>query len=501
MRRISILLLVFFTCFSLAAWPQGQTQPKYHQYAVYDLGTLGGPNSSTSYFAISLSSKGAIGGSQTAVLDPFSPNCLGNYYFPGCYVMHAYQWNHGTLTDLGALPGNDGNNSSVAAAINNEGLIAGYAENGDVDPDTGYPEAHAVVWKKGKIRDLGTFGGTQSAAFALNDLGQVVGGALNTIEDPFSADYSLYGFDPLGFMGTTQVRAFVWQNGVMRDLGTLGGPDAVATAINQSGQIAGQSYTSYTINETTGIPTVDPFLWINGKMIDLGTLGGTVGFSVWLNDWGQVVGGSNLAGDEFQHGFLWDRGVLKDLPSANGGDNSLAGWINELGDVSGVSYLPGDILYHATLWSSGIPIDLGTVGQDLCSEAWSMNDLRQIVGLSTSSCSSEQAGRAFLWQQGGPMVDLNALVANPSNLHLYLASYINDSGEIVAQGILPNGDIHTALLVPSGDCEQACQQRIAEAQNTLVAPAKAGSTIPALTGPGDRLRNLLGHGRAMPGQR
>jgi len=500
MRRITILTLIFCACLALPSWSQAQTQPKYHQYTLYDLGTLGGPNSSTSYFALSLASKGAIGGTQTATADPFSPNCLGNDYFPGCYVMHAFLWNRGVRTDLGSLPGNGGNNSSFATAINNESLVAGYAENGDVDPDTGYPEAHAVIWEKDKIKDLGTFGGTQSAAMALNDIGQAVGGALNTTEDPLSADF-VTGFGLLGFTGTTQLRAFVWQNGVMRDLGTLGGPDAFAYAINQSGQIAGQSYTSYTVNETTGIPTVDPFLWINGKMIDLGTLGGTIGFSVWLNDWGQVVGASNLAGDEFYHGFLWDRGVLEDLPPASGGDYSLAAWINELGDVIGWSTLPGDVLDHASLWSLGKPADLGTVGQDLCSEAWGINDLRQIVGLSTSSCSSEQAGRAFLWQQGGPMVDLNALVENPSDLHLYLASYINDSGEIVAQGILPDGDIHTALLVPSGDCEQACQQRIVKAQNTLLSPAKAASTIPALSGPQDQLRNPLGRGRALQGQR
>jgi probable HAF family extracellular repeat protein len=491
MKRITILMLVFLACFALAAWSQAQTQPKYHQYTLYDLGTLGGPNSGTSYFAISLTSRGVIGGSQTTVADPFCPNCFWNPY-----VEHAFLWNHGILTDLGALPGNNGNNSSFASAINNEGMISGFSENGDFDPDTGYPEAHAVIWYKGKIRDLGTLGGTQSAAMVLNDRGQVIGGALNTTEDPLSVNF-VYGFGLLAWPGTTQVRAFVWQNGVMHDLGTLGGPDAFAYAINQSGQIAGESYTSYNINSWTGIPTEDPFLWTNGRMIDLGTLGGTIGYSVWLNDWGQVIGVSNLAGDVLYHGFLWDRGLLKDLPSASGGDNSWALWINELGDVVGGSDLPGDQTWDATLWSFGKPIDLGTVGTDVCSEAWSVNDLGQIVGIS-NECA---AGRAFLWQRGGPMVDLNALVENPSNLHLYLASYIIDSGEIVAQGVLPNGDVHTALLVPSGDCEQACQQRIAAAQNILVTPTKAGSTIPALAGPGDRFRNLLGHGRAIPGQR
>ncbi len=235
MRRISVLMLILLTCFVCAAWPQVQTQRKYHQYTLYDLGTFGGPDSSTSFFATSLSFKGAIGGAQTPAHDPFDPNCLGNPYFPGCYVMHAFQWNRGILTDLGALPGNNGNNSSFAAAINNSGLVAGYAENGSLDSNTGYPQTRAVVWNKGKIKNLGTFGGTQSAAMAVNDFGQVVGGALNKVDDPLSAGFVL-GFGVLS-PGTTQVRAFVWTNGVKRDLGTLGGPDAFAYAINRFGQI------------------------------------------------------------------------------------------------------------------------------------------------------------------------------------------------------------------------------------------------------------------------
>jgi probable HAF family extracellular repeat protein len=478
MKRVGILLLLFFAYFAVAAWPQAQTHPRHHQYTLYDLGTFGGPNSTTSVFATSLTRQGAIGGAQTDALNPFSPNCLADYIWGfGCSVLHAFQWKDGLLTDLSSLPGNDGNNSSFAAAINHRGLIAGYSEDGSIDPVTGYPVNHPVVWDRGRLIDLGTFGGSQSEADALNDRGQVVGWALNTIEDPFSTAFEMVGYAGI-WPVTTQLRAFVWENGVKSDLGTLGGPDALAYAINERGQIAGQSYTSYTPNPDTGMPTMDPFLWDKGMLTDLGTLGGTIGNAIWLNNRGQVVGSSNVAGDQFSHGFLWERGVLKDLPPFSGGSYSNALWINEAGDVVGGAAIAGDQQVHASLWRHGKTLGLGTVGQDACSEAWGINEDRQIVGVSFP-CWDLLAGRAFLWENGGPMVDLNALIEKPSDLHLWMASYISDRGEIVADGILPNGDIHTAVLVPHGHCGGDCEQRIMESMNAPAAPARASSMMPA----------------------
>lgn len=445
MKSEKLLCITTMTLFAALAIPvrlaaQEQKEGKeHHRYKLVDLGTLGGPHSFTyGGTAQALNNRRTVvGQADTSIPDPNYPN-FSSVGGPDPFLQHGFQWQNGVLTDLGALPGA---NSSGADWVNSRGIAVGGSTNGAIDPLTGMLAAVAVLWADGQIINLGTLGsGYESGANAINDRGQVVGGATNAIPDPFSIFY----FQFLGFSSGTQTRAFLWQNGHMQDLGTLGGPDAFATAVNERGQIMGASYINSTPNPVTGLPTRDGFLWENGKMIDLGTLGGTLGGGNWLNNRGQVAGTSNLAGDLTFHPFLWTGGVLRYLGTF-GGNFGAANWVNDAGEVVGWTTNEGDQALLAFLWEKGVMTNLGTLQGDDCSLATNVNSGGQIVG-SSFPCAGGSS-HAFLWERGA-IIDLNTFALPGSNLQLTEATFINDRGEIAGNGVLPNGDTHAFLLIP-----------------------------------------------------
>jgi len=384
------------------------------------------------------------------------PNAAFGCYNSDCFQSHAARWKDGVIADLGALPGN---NNSAVGAINARGWATGQSQTSIIDPVVGIPEFRAVFWKDGQIIDLGTLeAGTESLGIYLTDGGQVIG--FSTINsEP----------DSLGFFVGFPTHTFIWENGSKLDIGTLGGADALPGAgcsHAPEGMVVGGSTTTTVSNSDTGLPTFAPFLWYGGRMINLGTLGGTFGTAQCVNRHGQVIGVSSLAANPAAcapvvfsadvagpgcHAFFWEDGVMRDLGTL-GGETSEAIWLNDAGDVVGFADLPGSQTHHAVLWTKGHARDLGTVPGDPCSHGESLNANGQVVGASTD-CSNFL--HAFLWEDGGPMADLNTLIPAGSGIQLTNAFNINDRGEILARaaplGITPNDDHdlgHLALLIP-----------------------------------------------------
>jgi probable HAF family extracellular repeat protein len=468
-------------------------KPKHHRYRLIDLGTFGGPESFINApvnGGIGLNVRGTIvGGSATSVPRPagsisfFCGGLDGSVPF----IFHAFKWQDGETTDLGALPP-AATTCSNAQSINEAGEIVGSSENGLIDPVSGANQFRVVRWKDGEIKDLGTLGGTSGQASQINNSGQITGFAYNAIPDAFT---------PNG----TQIRAFLWENGRMKDLGTVGGPDVLGGHINERGQVAGLSLTNSIANPSTGIPTQDPFLWSKDTgMIDLGSLGGVAGGPSALNNRGQVVGQSSDAADPaacFTGNdpdnclpFLWDDGKLINLNTHTiGGIPLTANAINDAGEIVGTALFPNQMAPHAYLWKNGVAEDLGTVNGDCFSEAFAINSRGQVVGQSFSCITN--TGRTFLWDNG-TMIDLNTFVPPGSGLQLVEAVAINDRGEIAGDLVptnctsTPQGQDttcgHAFVLVPCDEDhadEKCCEFDSANAPTRAAASSEPAPQIPS----------------------
>ncbi len=274
----------------------------------------------------------------------------------------AVLWRAGRPIDLGTL----GGPQSSATAINDRGTVIGWSE-------TRSCAMHGFVWQQGKMVDLGTLGGPETAPVAIDDRDQVVGWS------------SLRG----STASSPRQHASLWQNGRMTDLGTLGGATSGAGAIDDRGDVVGWS-------DLKAARHHHAFLWRNGKMTDLGTLGGFTSTAIAVDDHGWVVGSSTtpkgtphrFTGEP----FLWRGGKMTPLAPAS----AEVAAIDDSGRIYGNSHVYGEAPNHVLLWHGGNARDLGLgylAGIDERGDA---------VGSRTDPAG---AGEALLWRNGAT-VDL-----------------------------------------------------------------------------------------------
>jgi probable HAF family extracellular repeat protein len=253
--------------------------------------------------------------------------------------------------------------------------------------------------------DLGPLGGTASVARAINDRGQVVGEST---------------------INSGENHAFIWENGRMRDLGLFPGDlFAAASDINNRGQVVGAGAADFSPHA---------LLWENGRVIDLG---GTFSQAFAINNRGQIVGVTSGGA------ALWQNGVLHNLASLSGG-GSEAFDINDKGVIVGYSTTAtGES--HAVMWTDGGIVDLGTLPGDDFSQALAINSQGQIVG--TSSNISQGVERAFIWENGA-MRELGSLPTLPFSR----AFSINERSQAAGVSILAG--VTRATLFQKGSATQ-----------------------------------------------
>ena len=222
-------------------------------------------------------------------------------------------------------------------------------------------------------------------------------------------------------------------------------------AVNGAGDVVGDTRSG--TRDHFGAVNSHAFLMRNGLMTDLGTLGGQHSCALGINGSDVVVGKSDVdrgiigAIDSTApqtHAFAWSAGQMKDLGTL-GGLNSLAYSVSNVGAIAGYS----DTIYgtaHAFLYQSGIMHDLGALEGDDTSVAMAVNDRGLVVGYSGDQ-QSDDSEKAVLWTNG-TTVDLNTLLPKNSGWDLQYARAINDKGEIVGRGTY-RGHKSGFLLVPS----------------------------------------------------
>jgi probable HAF family extracellular repeat protein len=388
-----------------------------------------------------------------------------------------------TATDLGTL----GGTFSAAGGINNMGSVVGSATL------TGDTSLHAFLWRKGLMTDLGTLGGSDtlpySVAVNVNDSDEVVGFSETATPDPLGEN----------FCGDSLVcLPFLWRDGVMNPLPTLGGNNGQAFDINNRGEVIGVAENSMP-DPTCAPPQVlhfEPASWNNGKVQEFPTFPGDPdGAANATNDAGQVLlptGNCTSLGPPSGHDSLLRNGTLTDFGSL-GGSPLAANDINNKGQVVGTLVDSNGNDLEVFLWQNGVAIGLGTLPGDVTSVASAINDKGQATG---QSCDANGNCRGFLWQDG-VMADLNTLVPANSTLDFPDPVDINSRGQIVGLGAVKStGELHAFLLTPSkgevaGKSAADAAQGSTSERRTVVLPENVRRVLRQRLGSRYRIPGLL----------
>ncbi len=374
---------------------------------------------------------------------------------------------HYIVVDLGTL----GGSFSLAYSINNKGQISGTSTL------PGDAQQHSFLFKDGKMVDVGTLGGPNSESFSnVNNQTQDSGTAETAITDPNNENFCSFGTSP-----SLICLGFVWQNGTMSSLPAPGGNNGQAAAINDAGIVAGYGELAGT-DPNCPAPQVlqfRPVIWVNRHPLPLPLYqGDSEGAAFWINNAGDVVGASGICAPydpryalEIQprHALLWHNGKVIDLGNLGGSMQNAALAINGQQQIVGASDITGDTYQHAFLWQNGSMSDLGTLQGDVISAAVAINDKGQVTGVSEDGSGNI---RGFLWQNGS-MYDLNDLVAGTTPLYLLHGFGINNAGWIVGFAFNTDaGEVHGFLAIPTNGPQDAAHAERQTPKLLLPDPAR-----------------------------
>jgi probable HAF family extracellular repeat protein len=378
------------------------------------------------------------------------------------------------VKDLGTNHSND--NFSMAMGLNNHG----WAENMDgfVNPPennlfTTVARGRAVINVDGLNIDLGTLGKPDGNSWinwgGINERGEAVGMSETAVPDPD-------GEDVCGFGTKLTCVPFLWRNGHMSALPTVGGNNGQASAINNRGQIAGYAETSVVDSGCPPYKTTLGVLWNKGKAQPLPTVGSDPdGIAFGINNRGQAVGYSGTCTTAL-HAVMWEDGTDVVLPDLGYPRSNIAFAINNRGQIAGKVRTADGTTYVAALWQpDGTLTNLGILPGDFAAFATGINNRGQVVGNNFDSSFNWSHG--FIWQNGA-MTDLNTLIPADSNLFIISASNINDHGQISGMATVVSGphtgDIHAYLATPVDEDLGKSVADVVRTHPKITLPANAG---------------------------